>query len=579
MHVVEADSRDEVEAALDAREALEDRVLARQLVDEHEDLRRVAADVPADRGPAPVDAPPRAALALEGPLPVPQADHEGAASLLARDVRIGTSLVPEGALDGLGEPLAGVAEEAGGPFEDLLGAERVGVGTGPRREDREREEGRRQRGEFSEHGTEGDRRPGTRKTRACGPGARGGGMVRIEKPEVFGVTDSSVTLAFDVRDGQGPVDAEARVRVDGEVRAVSTGPAATRLVRIEGLDPGRRHRLSIEVDGGEAPAPDPYFPEAFETLAQPAAREVASFATLNDLHFGELRFGGVIDDAGEPGPDGPGCPSVRADDTEIPYWRFMNEDAIDEINSAGVDATLVKGDIADRGLPEQFAMAAEAFARLRMPLHAFLGNHDHYGRKLGLEVDGYALLGQPRAPRSLDLGGWRLVLVETADPGEHHGVFGDDRLRRLDEMLAETRETSQPTLVLMHHHPVPPENAHTFPNTIGIRPDQSLRLYDLVGRHPQVRGVLLGHTHRNRVRLHPASGETPWVEVHCTKDYPGGWAHYRLFEDGSFRQEVRRTSSPRALAHSAVCRDFFRGFYRVFALGTLPERSFAVQAR
>ena len=399
-------------------------------------------------------------------------------------------------------------------------------------------------------------------------------MIRIEKPEIFGVTESSLTLAFDVRDTQGPVDAEARVRIDGEVRAVSVGTAATRLVRIEGLEPGRQHRLSLEVTGGQPPLPDPYFPESVETLPQPEARETASFATLNDLHFGELRFGGVLEVDGELGADGPGSPSVRADETEVPYWRFMNEDAIDEINAAGVETTLIKGDIADRGLPEQFAAAAEAFARFRMPHHAFLGNHDHYGRNVGLEVDGYALLGQPRAPRSLELGGWRLVLVETAEPGEHHGALDEDRLFWLDEALAETRETAQPTLVLMHHHPVPPEHADTYPNNIGIRPQQSLQLFDLIGRHPQVRGVLLGHTHRNRVRRYTASGEIPYVEVNCTKDYPGGWAHYRLFEDGSFRQEVRRISSPRALQHSARCRDFFKGFYRIFSLGQLSERSF-----
>jgi hypothetical protein len=66
----------------------------------------------------------------------------------------------------------------------------------------------------------------------------------------------------------------------------------------------------------------------------------------------------------------------------------------------------------------------------------------------------------------------------------------------------------------------------------------------------------------------------PFIEVNCTKDYPGGWAHYRLFADGSFRQQVRRTSSARALAHSSRCREAFRGLYRNFALGSLGQRSF-----
>jgi hypothetical protein len=121
---------------------------------------------------------------------------------------------------------------------------------------------------------------------------------------------------------------------------------------------------------------------------------------------------------------------------------------------------------------------------------------------------------------------------------------------------------------------VPPEHADSYPNTIGINPLHSLRLFELIGRHPQVKGVLIGHTHRNRVRSYPSAGPTPFVEVNCTKDYPGGWAHYRLFEDGSFRQEVRRTASARALEHSTRCRDLFGGGYRRFALGSLETRSF-----
>jgi hypothetical protein len=67
--------------------------------------------------------------------------------------------------------------------------------------------------------------------------------------------------------------------------------------------------------------------------------------------------------------------------------------------------------------------------------------------------------------------------------------------------------------------------------------------------------------------------------VSCTKDYPGAWGHYRLYDDGSFRQEVRRTSSERALLHSSRAMRCFRGYYRDFALGRLAERSFARGAR
>lgn len=397
--------------------------------------------------------------------------------------------------------------------------------------------------------------------------------LRITGAELFGITETSATVAFAVEDGSGAVDAPARVRVGGELRATSEGEG-TRLVRVEGLEPEASYTLEIEADGAAPPQPDAYLPAHFETLPAPRGSQVASFATLNDLHFGEPRFGGTLLEGGDYGPEAPGFPDAKAGDTDVPYWQFMNEDAIADINASGVDSAIIKGDIADRGQPEQFAAAARAFSRFAMPHHAFLGNHDYYGLLDGLEVDGYALLDQPPAPRALDFPGWRLLLLETALPGEHHGVFGDERLYWLSEALAETRAAGTPTLLLMHHQPVPPRHAHSFPNDIGMRPEHSLRLFELLGSQPQVKGVLIGHTHRNRVRRYPEAGSIPFIEINCTKDYPGGFGHYRLFDDGSFRQEVRRTSSARALAHSTRCRDFFDGGYRRFSLGPLDARSF-----
>jgi hypothetical protein len=78
---------------------------------------------------------------------------------------------------------------------------------------------------------------------------------------------------------------------------------------------------------------------------------------MNDLHFGEPRFGGQLTADHEYGDAADGFPLIRAGDTDEPYWRIMNDDEIAEINAAGVDAVVVKGDIADRGLPEQFGFA------------------------------------------------------------------------------------------------------------------------------------------------------------------------------------------------------------------------------
>ena len=396
----------------------------------------------------------------------------------------------------------------------------------------------------------------------------------ITSPEIFGVTESTITLSFAVESASGPVDARAEVLVDGELRVVSEGPAGTRLIRIDQLEADRPYRIEISADGAGPLERDAFFPEQVTTLPAVRGSLVGSFASLNDLHFGEERFGGSPGEDGEFGEEAPGYPAVRETDGEVPYWLFMNQDAVADINAAGVDMAVIKGDIADRGRREQFEVAARTFARFEMPPHAFLGNHDHYALLEGEEVDGYGLLGQAPAPRCVDLGGWRLVLLDTVEPGEHHGVFPDGRMRWLEESLEETRELGMPTLLLMHHQPVPPEFRNTFTNRIGILSEHSLRLFDLIGKHPQVKAVLIGHTHQNRVRRYPAAGSVPFVEINCVKDYPGGFGHYRLYDDGSFRQEVRRTSRARSLAHSTRCSGFFKGGYRRFALGSLEERSF-----
>jgi hypothetical protein len=109
----------------------------------------------------------------------------------------------------------------------------------------------------------------------------------------------------------------------------------------------------------------------------------------------------------------------------------------------------------------------------------------------------------------------------------------------------------------------------------GILPPDSERLVDVVARHPGILGYFAGHTHRNRVRRIRATGDRPWVEVACVKDYPGTWAEYRVHERGVL-QVHRRISSPEALAWSEQTRDMYAGTYAAYALGSLEDRCFAM---
>ena len=62
----------------------------------------------------------------------------------------------------------------------------------------------------------------------------------IEDPEVFGLTESSITIFYRSASEAGACD----VLVDGELRARDQLPGP-HLHRFEGLQPGRSHQLQI----------------------------------------------------------------------------------------------------------------------------------------------------------------------------------------------------------------------------------------------------------------------------------------------------------------------------------------------
>jgi hypothetical protein len=131
--------------------------------------------------------------------------------------------------------------------------------------------------------------------------------------------------------------------------------------------------------------------------------------------------------------------------------------------------------------------------------------------------------------------------------------------------------------VLGHHHVWNPGASQRPDDYFGIHPDDSEALIAVVARHPRIVGYAAGHTHRNRVRRFPATGDRPWIEVACVKDYPGTWAEYRVFEGGVL-QVHRRISTPEALAWTEQTRDMFAGAYAEYAFGGLHERCFALTA-
>ncbi|HMG39914.1 MAG TPA: metallophosphoesterase [Acidimicrobiales bacterium] len=294
------------------------------------------------------------------------------------------------------------------------------------------------------------------------------------------------------------------------------------------------------------------------TLPRPGGELLTSFCTANDVHFGELECGHL--DGFDEGPIYMSEPDAE------PYPTLMNRCAVAEMTEVDPAAVVVKGDLTAFGTLDEY----EQFLAVYEPafgdrLHHVRGNHDAY----------YGETFADTAPYAVELPGVTLAVIDTAIPRRESGRVSAESLEWLDQLAAEA---DRPVLVFGHHHAWSPDSADRPEGYFGINPDDSERLVELVARRPGILGYFAGHTHRNRVRRFTATGSLPWVEVAAVKDFPGGWAEYRVFE-GGILQVFRRVSVPEALAWSEKTRDMYGGLYEGYALGALGDRCFPMEPR
>ena len=298
----------------------------------------------------------------------------------------------------------------------------------------------------------------------------------------------------------------------------------------------------------------------FRTLPRPPGERLSTVATVNDVHFGETicGFDSNAPDAG---------PQFRSEPGERPYPDVMNEAAVEEMAAIGPDVVLVKGDLTDDGEREDYDAFLRCYAGAfgeRM-LH-IRGNHDAYKGQTDA----------PAGPFRVDVDGATLAMLDTTVPFAPNGGVDDAQLEWLADVAAG--DGGPPVLLFGHHQPWQPGSRNRPPTYNGINPDDSERLVDAVARLPRVAGYFCGHSHRNRVRRFRATGDLPWTEVACVKDFPGAWAEYRVFEGGVL-QLVHRIRAADALAWTERTRGMFGGLYPQFSLGRLEDRCFVVPPR
>jgi Icc protein len=204
------------------------------------------------------------------------------------------------------------------------------------------------------------------------------------------------------------------------------------------------------------------------------------------------------------------------------------------------EALLLTGDLVNDDV-DGYAAVRELFGSFGKPVYCLPGNHDDPGvmaRELGaapFQVGGH-----------VDLGAWRIVMLDSCIPGQAHGYLGATELKRLALALATAGERH--VLICLHHHPV--RLGSRWLDSVCLQ--NSAEFFAITDRCSMVRAVAWGHVHqqfesqRKGVRLLAVPSTCaqflPHSDQFALDPSPPGYRRLTLCRDGTLDTEVVRVA-------------------------------------
>lgn len=201
---------------------------------------------------------------------------------------------------------------------------------------------------------------------------------------------------------------------------------------------------------------------------------------------------------------------------------------------------VASGDLSHDGSDAAYARFRENLSRLHTPVYCLPGNHDD-SRKLRTQLnDGHIRT----CHKVVTANGWQMVFIDSTRAGSEAGHISEQELYQLNETL--TNSPAQPTLVWLHHHPVPVGSR--WLDNMAI--DNGDAFLSVLERHTQVQAVIWGHIHQlfdeqyKHFRL-LASPSTcvqfkPGSDRFSIDPLPPGYRWLKLYRDGTFETGVER---------------------------------------
>ncbi|SDI02178.1 3',5'-cyclic-AMP phosphodiesterase [Pseudomonas panipatensis] len=206
----------------------------------------------------------------------------------------------------------------------------------------------------------------------------------------------------------------------------------------------------------------------------------------------------------------------------------------------GVDLLLATGDLSQDGSAESYQRFREITSAVPAPARWFPGNHDE------LQPMREVCVGTDLLDPVIDIGAWRIILLDSTIPGAVPGQMPPEQLDFLEQALRSAADKH--LLISFHHHPV--AIGSQWMDRLGIRNPQDL--FAVLERYPQVRCLLWGHVHQEFDRMHGdirllASPSTcvqfaPGSEDFCVDTPAPGYRWLRLLPDGSLETGVSRVT-------------------------------------
>lgn len=208
-------------------------------------------------------------------------------------------------------------------------------------------------------------------------------------------------------------------------------------------------------------------------------------------------------------------------------------------DNARFDLMLLTGDLSQDATPASYERVLAKVEARKTPCVCLPGNHDDPALM-------QRIFSTPMVQyrRQISLGPWQIITLNSQIPGDAGGHLAHAELSALEKGLQDRQHLF--SLVAVHHHCVPTQSSWMDSMII----DNRRAFLDILGRHPEVKGIVTGHIHQVldttvegiRYLATPSTcfQFTPKSEAFSVDITAPGYRILRLYWDGRIESDVFR---------------------------------------